>query len=311
MRPSRLNKKKGFTLIELLIAMALSGIVISAIYTLYISQNKSYAIQEQIAEMQQNARVAMDMIIRDVRMAGYFGCTGDTITNTLNNSSTNDYISTGVVGVNNDTSDGNNIKNGTDEIFLKYGDPSENIEVTPPYMPTTSAAIHVDDSGSLEDFDIAVISDCEYTSILQITNVSGGGGTIVHNTGVGSPGNATKDLGHKYEENSFIMKLHNINYYVRTDDTLMRSDGGSAQPLAENIEDLQFAYQDEDGNWFDSPPTVEDIRSVRINVLARTDKVDPDFGGSRPEIEDHAAGSTDNYRRRLFTTVVRVRNMGL
>lgn len=71
MKPSRLNKKRGFTLIELLIGIALSGIVISAIYSLYISQSKSYTIQGQIAEMQQNARVAMDMMVRDIRMAGY------------------------------------------------------------------------------------------------------------------------------------------------------------------------------------------------------------------------------------------------
>lgn len=63
--------KKGFTLVELLIAMAITGIVAGAIFTAFLSQQKSYLAQEQVAEMQQNLRAAMDIMVRDIRMAGY------------------------------------------------------------------------------------------------------------------------------------------------------------------------------------------------------------------------------------------------
>jgi len=62
---------KGFTLIELLIAMAITGIVAGAIFTAFQSQQKSYLIQDQITEMQQNLRAAMDIMVREIRMAGY------------------------------------------------------------------------------------------------------------------------------------------------------------------------------------------------------------------------------------------------
>ena len=71
MRCSTENRERGFTLIELLIAMAIGLVVITSISSAFISQRKTYAIQEQIAEMTQSARAAMDMIIREVRMAGY------------------------------------------------------------------------------------------------------------------------------------------------------------------------------------------------------------------------------------------------
>jgi type IV pilus assembly protein PilW len=65
------SNKKGFTLIELLIAMAITGIVAGAIFTAFQSQQKSYLIQDQVTDMQQNLRAAMDIMVREIRMAGY------------------------------------------------------------------------------------------------------------------------------------------------------------------------------------------------------------------------------------------------
>ena len=65
------NNNKGFTLIEILVALALTGIVLGAIYTAYQSQQKTYIMQESIAEMQQNLRAAMYLMTQEIRMAGY------------------------------------------------------------------------------------------------------------------------------------------------------------------------------------------------------------------------------------------------
>lgn len=64
------KRAPGFSLIELLIAIAISGIVLGAVSSLFIMQNKSYSVQEQVAEMQQNARAAMDIMTREIRTAG-------------------------------------------------------------------------------------------------------------------------------------------------------------------------------------------------------------------------------------------------
>jgi type IV pilus assembly protein PilW len=64
-------KQKGVTLIELLVALAIFGIVIGAIYRLFIGQTRAYNVQDQVAEVQQTVRSAMDLMVRDLRMAGY------------------------------------------------------------------------------------------------------------------------------------------------------------------------------------------------------------------------------------------------
>lgn len=61
----------GFTLIEVLITLAISGVIMTGVYTAFKSQQDSYLAQEQVAEMQQNIRAGLDMMVRDVRMAGF------------------------------------------------------------------------------------------------------------------------------------------------------------------------------------------------------------------------------------------------
>jgi prepilin-type N-terminal cleavage/methylation domain-containing protein len=62
---------KGITLIELLVAMVIGGIVVGGIYRVFIAQTKAYTVQDQVVEVQQNVRSTMEILLRDLRMAGY------------------------------------------------------------------------------------------------------------------------------------------------------------------------------------------------------------------------------------------------
>ncbi len=62
---------KGVTLIELLVVLVICTILIGGIYRLFISQGKAYTIQEQVVEVQQNTRAAMEILLRDLRMTGF------------------------------------------------------------------------------------------------------------------------------------------------------------------------------------------------------------------------------------------------
>jgi prepilin-type N-terminal cleavage/methylation domain-containing protein len=71
MNIQRIFQKKGVTLIELLVALTILGIVIGAVYRLFIAQTKAYTVQDQVAEVQQNVRGAMEILLRDLRMTGF------------------------------------------------------------------------------------------------------------------------------------------------------------------------------------------------------------------------------------------------
>jgi len=62
---------KGLTLIELLVGLVICAIVVAGIYRLFIAQSRAYTVQDQVVEVQQNIRSAMEVMLRDLRMTAY------------------------------------------------------------------------------------------------------------------------------------------------------------------------------------------------------------------------------------------------
>lgn len=60
----------GFTMIELLVAIAISSIVMLIVIQFFMSTNQLNTIQEEVASTQQSIRAAMEIMSRDIRMAG-------------------------------------------------------------------------------------------------------------------------------------------------------------------------------------------------------------------------------------------------
>jgi len=63
--------QRGVTLVELLVTLALSLTTLAAIYSIYLVQVSQQLIHEDQVAMQQNVRAALDMMGRELRMAGY------------------------------------------------------------------------------------------------------------------------------------------------------------------------------------------------------------------------------------------------
>jgi type IV pilus assembly protein PilW len=71
MRTEAILNKRGVSLIELLVALAICGIVVAGAYRFFITQTRAYSVQDQVIEAQQNVRLAMEILLKDLRMAGY------------------------------------------------------------------------------------------------------------------------------------------------------------------------------------------------------------------------------------------------
>ena len=63
--------RDGFTLIELMVGSLIGSLLVGGLTMGFINQRRTLKVQEQIGVMQQNTRSAMDLLARDVAMAGY------------------------------------------------------------------------------------------------------------------------------------------------------------------------------------------------------------------------------------------------
>jgi hypothetical protein len=107
-----------------------------------------------------------------------------------------------------------------------------------------------------------------------------------------------------------IFKIHAIRYGLRDDDYGVRvlfrdlypnTVSSQRDTVAENIENLQLKYLDANAKEMNFPPDDPGkIRIVRVSITARTSMSDPEF-----------KGGTGGYRRRVITSNILVRNVGL
>ncbi|MCI5136459.1 MAG: prepilin-type N-terminal cleavage/methylation domain-containing protein [Candidatus Electrothrix sp. AW2] len=67
----RKQKENGFSLLEVMVSMVIVSFITIGMYGVYTIQQRSYTVQEQVSEMQQKGRAALDFMVRDLRMAGF------------------------------------------------------------------------------------------------------------------------------------------------------------------------------------------------------------------------------------------------
>jgi type IV pilus assembly protein PilW len=60
----------GFTIIEVLMVMAIMSITLGTIYKSFAQLNRSYTTENVKAGIQQGARIAVEFMVQDIRMAG-------------------------------------------------------------------------------------------------------------------------------------------------------------------------------------------------------------------------------------------------
>lgn len=267
---------------EIMVAVALSVILLAGVIQIFVSSKSTYRLQDNLARMQENGRFALDFLTRDVRMAGYRGCTNfGVVTNTLKNGNNNlayDF-ETGLTGFDNPSANPPVLLSnagivpapGTDVIVIRRnsGDPvrvtqnnngsqlfAEVISNLPGGCPDGTDKI-----SDLCQGDILMVSDCVKSRVFQAGNltVTGNNGNITHPSS-GTPGNDPSSWGgasapeeEQFNKDAEIVRIGTFAYFVsvRADGipVLNRFDGSNIFELAEGVEDMQITYgEDTDGD---------------------------------------------------------------
>jgi prepilin-type N-terminal cleavage/methylation domain-containing protein len=68
---SQMNRRQGFSLIEMLVSVAVFTVVMAAVFSLLIASQQRYQAESERLDTFQNARQAIDLMVRDIHIAGY------------------------------------------------------------------------------------------------------------------------------------------------------------------------------------------------------------------------------------------------
>jgi prepilin-type N-terminal cleavage/methylation domain-containing protein len=224
---------RGLTLIEVLVAIAIGSIVVLALYEVFMTQNRIYTLQDDAGEMQQNLRVGMERISRDLTMAG-FGKPGWSTVNGTDlsawyNSPNFTPIRTVTVGTN------------TELDIVGCLDPSPGTLTNTTATGSTSLTLA---SGQGGGFDASVRSDVSILGRenLKVTGVTGD--TLTVDSDPATPG--TQGTKNAYASNADVCVVKRVTYSIdasTTPSVLQVNEylGAGNQPIAQYISGLTVA----------------------------------------------------------------------
>jgi type IV pilus assembly protein PilW len=196
-------------LIEILIALVLGLVLVGAAASLYLANHQTFRQVENLARINENARLAFELLGRDLREAGGIACGAGLPTAVVvqSNAWWNAW-GNGLQGFEGDAAvpanqmparafgiaSGDRV-DGTDAVVVWSSSLGPSVGVASHHPPAAQLQVSTNLHG-LADGDIVMACDLRQAAIFQVTNANPANTTIVHNTGAAVvPGNCRKELG--------------------------------------------------------------------------------------------------------------------
>lgn len=218
--------QRGFNLIELMIALALGLLVILGASNVFLSNKQSYRTNNALSRIQENSRIAFELLSRDLRQARLTGCGNQGTVNNLVNDNTDtgnwfaDFANRGLIAYGGGTADSNpalttgtaagNHLTATDNItMIGAGDVGYSLAVD--YVASDGLTL-TESSPELAPGDLVIVCDPSQADIVQITSLNGDNFRL--QTGVGTPGNSA-GLSYIYHgSNTLVSPLKSVTWYI-------------------------------------------------------------------------------------------------
>lgn len=341
---------RGFSLIELLVALVISSLVILGVVQIFIANNKSFHMQEANARTQEAGRIALEMLMRESRNAGFIGCTPDDgLDNnldegdsgysdqkhdmSLNKAMMTVLPSSSLSMPSGQVTNSHNLRLFGVKAARDGGNDSVEMHVADE-MASSPEKLQLNNADGLEKGDFVAVTDCENADVVQVTKITGGDVVAASGNGSVSPGNSDGGGFDKYSEGARVNRVGMTTYYVENptnaEPALYRLDpeDGSGTELVQGVADMRVQYSVGTGavDWR-SPSAVDpdwlDVRAVRISILVRSsndnlmnDPMTYCFPGEPWEGQDCTDSSnkttaSDGRFYRVYTATASVRNRNL
>lgn len=289
--------RSGFTLVELLIVLGMMGIFIGSVFTLYQTHQKSAYVGEEVVEVQQNLRVSMEAIVRDLRMAGFLapagtnaiqaladnGGLGGSDTLTLNTGSEDGVSARITLAGTLDVSvpNGNTLNLGVANLG-GYGAQDVAAGTLVTLVGPENATQVVNQQFTVTAVNNAANCGAVAPPCLTLQNNSGATATGTLNNGY-----LIVKSGAVYPSTVAYSMITGGNCPAGQNCIARSVNGGAQQILANNITNIQFQYVMDDGTEIPAPAAavLDQVRAVRVTLSGQTTDTTA-FVGENPRLRN-------------------------
>jgi type IV pilus assembly protein PilW len=324
----------GYSLFELMLALALGLLLAIAIIQLFVSNQATYQLLNAQARLQENARVALEVIASAVRNAGYYGCApidgyfanalrgrGDDIiefdvTHSVQTVRPDApfiwFPVTGNAGLPVDVA-------GDILVTRTIGPPLSVVATMPPGARPVVASTET--SAVIDDASIVLIADCAQAALFRVSGVATDGSllTLAYDAGPhGDPFHNVPDAtltpaAIAYGSDAIVAPVESWFFYVAPSTTDLDASGmpvpalwlktGARRPaeLIAGVEHLDIAFGVAPAH---APPGAQ--QWLRYEAISQPDRI----GAVRVTLTVNSVDALpgDGLLRRTFTETVNLRN---
>lgn len=334
-------KQSGISLVELMISVALGLALMSGVLQVFLSNKNVYTTQQGMSRIQENGRLAMEFMSKDVRIAGYFGChrplTRQILGADLDMGGLHTDFNQGVFGYDSfaDLPNGVVADLGAGINPVPLGNTANILVVrSASQAGVPVSAINTNDSvfgyantgltnGCLNGIcpgSAAMISDCSKARIFQAFNVGVAANllTVDHFGGWGGGVNPLENF-----INGEIMPVNTTVYFLAlgangNPSLWQKTNNDDPLELFEGVEQMRITYARGANSDYElasalGPVNWPDVTSVRIELVARSlqnnvlDESQPYTFAGVPVIP----AANDRFLRQVFSTTVGIRSRGV
>lgn len=233
--PNPARGVQGFTLVELMVGLAVGLFVALAAISIFVSTRTLQTVSSSGTRMSENSRLAMELLHKDLRSAGFLGCRSRGAELPVNLLAVGNArfldTATSLAGIRGSRGTGGafapalnatlaGLAPNANSDFLSVRVPVEPLSLGLS-VPMTSASgipqvFAAVPGNTLSSGSIVLIANCKAGAVFQVTEADPSAtGTLTHAVGGAfNPGNVASDFKHTFRGDTAVYRLQTNHYYI-------------------------------------------------------------------------------------------------
>lgn len=242
----------GFSLVELLIALALGILVAGAAFAIFHSNQRSYQANQGLNRVQENARVAFELISRDLRAAGGSACSNIARPDAehVNSAEETLFFSSPVSSASPATEF--TAVSGDDTAYRVNNSTTSSFTLDPAQIADATRAFDVGDR--------LILCNANKLYVVRATGVTATTVSFTPATPIALTADPLAPA-----PTVMIARYRNTRWFVADDSLWVSRSGGAREEVARGVRNMAVTYL-ENGVYTSAPANWTNVGAVRVNM---------------------------------------------